>query len=109
MQELALKTHLEARQRDDLRRDLIASFRFDEGPFLVGDAIFYWHVDPNKIKRGLKTGEWLKGKVVSVDGPMCGIDVGSQILMANATKLKDLTFSSLTDSESEAIVCTVDE
>ena len=61
VQKLAMKAYLEARQREDLRRDLTARLMPNDGPFEVGDVVYYWRDDPSKIKAGRKMGVWIKG------------------------------------------------
>ena len=38
----AMKSHLEARQAEDLRRDLAQNLRPTEGPFQPGDKVYFW-------------------------------------------------------------------
>ena len=47
---LAMEAYLKARQSEDLRRDIASSLHFSDGPFQVGDKIWYWKEDPSKIK-----------------------------------------------------------
>ena len=61
LRELALKTHQEARQRVDIRRDLAARLLHSDGPFHPGEGIWYWDRDMSKIRGG----EWIKAKVIS--------------------------------------------
>ena len=42
LQRLAMKVYLEARQREDIRRDLAVRFRTTGGPFQVGDLVYFW-------------------------------------------------------------------
>ena len=66
---LAMKSYLEAKQSDDLRRDISARLQLSDGPFCPGDKIYYWTEDKS----------WIKGKVISSDGSMVGIDLGARI------------------------------
>ena len=52
VQEEALKAHLEARQRMDIRRDLAQKLRPSDGPFHPGQSIWYWDRDLSKIHGG---------------------------------------------------------
>ena len=56
LQKLAMKTYLEARQREDIREDLASRLMPSDGPFSVGEHVYYWQVDPNKIKHGVADG-----------------------------------------------------
>jgi hypothetical protein len=84
LQRLAMNAHNEARQLLDLRRDLARRLRPTDGPFQVGDKIFYWVQDPNKIKPG----EWVRGKVISQQGAIVGIDTGTTIMRVNQSLLR---------------------
>ena len=42
VRKLALRAHLEARQQDDLKRDLAQHIRPSEGPFEPGERVFVW-------------------------------------------------------------------
>ena len=44
----AIKAHLEARQRVDIRRDLAQKLRPSDGPFEAGQSIWYWDRDQSK-------------------------------------------------------------
>ena len=57
---LATKAYLEAKQADDVRRDLSAKFNMSSGPFLPGDKIYYWAEDKSKIMSdGSRGGNWI--------------------------------------------------
>ena len=71
VKKLALKSHLEARQQEDLRNDLARNVRPSEGPFEPGTRNFYWEKDHSKIK---DTGKWNRGRVVIQKGPMVTIE-----------------------------------
>ena len=88
LQQLAMKCHLEARQAKDIRQDIASSLRFSHGPFSVGDKVWYFEHDPNKIKGGKKEGSWTRAKVIGVDGSMIGIDLGNRIIRVNESKLR---------------------
>ena len=76
LQKLAMKTYIEVRQRDDLRKDLASRLMPSDGPFNTGDKAFYWQVDPSKIKHGVAQGKWVRGKIVSQEGAICILDSG---------------------------------
>ena len=86
---LAMKSYLEAKQSDDLRRDISARLQLSDGPFYPGDKIYYWTEDKSKVKSdGTHSGKWIKGKVISSDGSMVGIDLGTRILKVNISKVR---------------------
>ena len=60
----AFKAHLEARQRMDIRADLLCRLTKaieDTRPYNEGDSVWYWKRDPNKVRGGL----WIKSRVTS--------------------------------------------
>ena len=88
---VAMKAYLDARQSEDLRRDIASKLQFSDGPFYPGDKIYYWNPAAGKIKPdGSKRSIWIKGKVVSQEGSMVTIDLGTRVIKVNSTKiLKD--------------------
>ena len=50
---VAMKAYLEARQSEDLRRDIASKLQFSDGPFYPGDRIYYWNPAAGKIKPDL--------------------------------------------------------
>ena len=70
IQKLAMKTHLEVQQREDIRRDLAERMKFVPPDLRVGESVFYWQDDPNKIQQGWKSGKWLKVEILAVKGPI---------------------------------------
>ena len=86
---LAMKKFLEAKQSDDLRKDIASHLSLSDGPFFPGDKIYYWTENKSKIKSdGSHSGKWIKGKVVSSDGSMVGIDLGTRIVKVNVSKIR---------------------
>ena len=86
---IAMKAYLEAKQSDDLKRDIAAKLQLSDGPYFPGDRIYYWTEDKSKIKSdGSHCGKWIKGKIISVDGSMIGIDLGTRILKVNVSKIR---------------------
>ena len=76
MRTLAMKKYLEARQSDDLRRDISTRLQLSDG-------------NKSKIKSdGSHSGKWIEGKVISCDGSMIGIDLGTRIIKVNQSKLR---------------------
>ena len=86
---LAMKKFLEAKQSDDLRKDIASHLSLSDGPFFPGDKIYYWTEDKSKIKSdGSHSGKWIKGKIVSSDGSMVGIDLGTRVVLVNVSKIR---------------------
>ena len=86
---LAMRKFLEAKQPDDLRRDIASKLQLSDGPFFPGDKVYYWTADKSKIKSdGSHGGKWIKGKLVSVDGSMAGVDLGTRIVKVNISKIR---------------------
>ena len=56
IQKLAMQTHLEIQQGEDLRRDLAERMKFVPPDLRVGERVlFYWQEDPRKIQQGRKS------------------------------------------------------
>ena len=68
-QKLAMKTHLEVQQREDIRRDLAERMKFVPPDLRVGKQMFCWREDPSKIQQGRQSGKWLKVEIIAVKGP----------------------------------------
>ena len=81
-----MKSYLEARQRADLIIDIAARLVPSEGPFHLGDKVFYWQLDKSKIKQGVASGRWVKANVLSQEGAACVIDTGTTVLRINMLK-----------------------
>ena len=88
LQRLAMKTHLEVQQREDIRRDLAANLRFVPPNLVQGDHVYFWQTDSSKIKQGKKSGNWVKAIIVAVQGPMATINNGTSILQVSVPKLR---------------------
>ena len=58
---LAMQTHLEIQQREDIRRDLAERVKFVLPDLRVGESVFYWQEDPSKIQQGRKSGKIFEG------------------------------------------------
>ncbi len=89
LRNLAMKAHLEARQSEDLRRDLASNLRFVTGEYNIGDKCWFWYEDKAKIKLGKKAGTWERVTVIAVEGSM--ITVNSQtkgVMRINQSKLR---------------------
>jgi hypothetical protein len=57
IRKLALKTHLQARQQEDLRQDLARNVRPSDGPFSPSERVFFWEKDESKFK---DSGRWTR-------------------------------------------------
>ena len=89
LRSLAMRKYLESKQSDDLRRDIASKLQLSDGPFFPGDKVYYWTEDKSKIKSdGTHGGKWIKGKLVSVDGSMLGVDLGTRIVKVNISKVR---------------------
>ena len=86
---LAMQTHLEIQQREDILRDLAERVKFVSHVFFwVGEQVFYWPDDPNKMQQGRKSGEWLRVEIIAVKGSMVVINTGTSMFQVNASKLR---------------------
>ena len=85
VRKLALKSHLEARQAEDLRLDLARNVRPSDGPFNPGDRVFFWDKDSSKIQ---DVGRWIRGKVISHTKSMVTIESANNIHRINETKVR---------------------
>ena len=88
IQNLAMRTHLEVQQREDIRRDLAERMKFVPPYLRAGEHVFYWQEDPNKIQQGRKSGKWLKVEIIAVKDPMAVVSTGATIFQANKSKLR---------------------
>ena len=77
IQKLAMKTHLEVQQREDIRRDLAERMQFVPPDLRVEESVFYWQEHPSKIQQGRKSGKWLKLETIAVKAPMVVINTGA--------------------------------
>ena len=86
IKQLSMQAFQEARQSEDIRRDLAQNLRMSSKPLQVKDRVFYWQEDKSKIRSdGSKGGIWLKGKV---NGAMVGLDLGTRLIKVNMTKVR---------------------
>jgi hypothetical protein len=85
IQREALKAHMEARQRTDIRRDLVSKLRPSDGPFEPGQSIWYWNRDLSKIRGG----EWQPSRVLAyTKPPMVTIELNGQSTRVNQSKIR---------------------
>ena len=87
---MALKTHLEVQQRENICRDLAEIMKFVPLDFRVGESVFCGQKDPSKIQQGRKSGKWWKVEIIVVESPMAVISSGASIFQVNASRLKSL-------------------
>ena len=87
---MAMKTHSEVQQREDIRRDIAEGMKFVPPDLRVGEQVFYWQEGPSKILQGRKSGKWLKNKIIAVKGSMVVINTGATIFKVNASMLRKL-------------------
>ena len=52
---MAMRTHLEVQQREDIRRDLAERMKFVPPNLRAGENVSYWQEDPSKIQQGRKS------------------------------------------------------
>ena len=76
IQKMALKSHLEVQQPEDIRRDLAGRMKFVPPDLRTGEHVFFWQEDPSKIQQGLKSGKWLKVEIIAVKGSMAVVNAG---------------------------------
>ena len=89
IQQLSKQAFQEARQSEDIRRDLAQNPRMSSKPLQVKDKVFYWQEDKSKIHSdGSKGGIWLKGNVISIEGAIVGLDLGTRLIKVNTTKVR---------------------
>ena len=89
IKQLSKQAFQEARQSEDIRRDLAQNLRMSSKPLQVKDKVFYWQEDKSKIRSdGSKEGILLKGKVISIEGAMVGLDIGTRLFKVNMTKVR---------------------
>ena len=82
-----MKTHLEVQQREYIRRDLAERMKFVPPDLRVGESVFYWQEDPNKIQQRRKSGTWLKVEIFGVQGSIAVVSTCESIFQANVNKL----------------------
>ena len=87
IQKLALKTHLDVQQREDIRRDL-AERMYVPPDLRAGEKVFHWQEDPSKIQQGRTSGKWLKVEIIAVNGAMTVISTGATIFPAHVSTLR---------------------
>ena len=104
IQKLAMRTHLEVHQREDIRRDLAERMKFVPPDLGEGENVFYWQEDPIEIQQRWKSGKWLKVEIIAVKGSMAVISTGATIVQVNVSELDLWTadLEELSDSRERA-------
>ena len=85
---LAMQTHPQVKQREDIRRDLAERMKFVPPHLRAGKRLFHHQEDPSKIQQRRKSGKWLKVASIAVKGSMAVVKTGATILQANISKLR---------------------
>ena len=70
IQKLAMRTHLEAQQREDTCGDLAEWMKFVPPDLRARESVFYWQEDPSKIQHEGKSSKWLKVAIIAIKGPV---------------------------------------
>ena len=83
---LAMKTELEVRQREDIRRDLADRMHFASADLRERESISHWQEDPSKIQQGRKSGRGLKVEILAVKGSVVVISAGASIFQVISSK-----------------------
>ena len=79
IKQLSKQAFQEARQSEDIRRDLAQNLQMSSKFLQVKDKVFYWQEDKSKIRSDGSKGIWLKGKVISIEGAMAELDLGTRL------------------------------
>ena len=87
IQKLAMKTHLEVQQREDIRRDLAERMKFAPPDFRTGESVFLL------ARRAEQNSAWTEvwkmvEEILAVKGPMVVFIIGASIFQVNASKLR---------------------
>ena len=69
IQKLAMKTHLEVQQREDIRPDLAERMKFVPPDHRAGEQVFYWQEDPSKIQQQTEIWQMVEGGNHCSQGP----------------------------------------
>ena len=80
-----MRSHLRARQADDLLRDLARRVQPSPGPFATGEGVFFWFKDASKVK---DQGKWVRGKVLPRQGPMVTIEAQKAVVRVSQSKVR---------------------
>ena len=83
--QLSKQAFQEARQSEDIRRDLAQNFRTSSKPLQVKDKVLYWQEDKPKIRSDGSKGEI---KVISLEGSLVGLDPRTRLIKVNMTKVR---------------------
>ena len=78
-EKLAMRTHFEVEQREDIRRDLAERTKFFLPNFEKEKMCCCWQEDPSKILQERKSGKWLKDEFVAIKLLVAVTSTGSTI------------------------------
>ena len=84
IQNLAMRTHLEVQQREDIRRDLAEWMKSVPPDLRARECVF----TGKKIRAKFSmdgSGKWLKVEINAVKGPMAVINTGATIFQVNVS------------------------
>ena len=90
IQKLAMRTHLEVQQREDIRRDLAERMKFVPPDLRAVVNVLYWQQDRSKIQQGRKSGKWFKVEIIAVKGSMAVISTGATFFSGKHNQVKEL-------------------
>ena len=83
-----MQKFLEARQSDDLRRDIASKLQLSDGPFFRGDEVFYWTEDKSKTNPTVHTEENGFKVCLSLRWQYGWRDLGTRIVKVNISKIR---------------------
>ena len=89
LKKLAMQTHLEVQQPEDIRRDLAERMKFVPPDLRAREHVFCWQEDPSKIQQGRKSGKQSKVEIIVVKGPMAVVNTSATIFQANISKAEE--------------------
>ena len=88
IQKLAMKTHLESQQRENIGRDFSERMKFVPPDLRTGEHVFYWQEDPSKYPARKEVWKMVEGWNSCCQGSMVVISIGAFIFQVNASKLR---------------------
>ena len=90
IQKLAMRTHLEIQQREDIRRDHAERLKCVPPVLQAGENVFYWQKYASKIQQGRESGKWLNVEIIAVKSSVALISSGATVFQASVSKLRRL-------------------
>ena len=88
IQKLAMRTHLEVQQREDIRRDLAERMKFVPPDLRSGEKVFIGKTIRAKASKDGNPANGLNVEIIAIKGPVAIISIGSAIFQTNISKLK---------------------